>query len=57
MTCDLAFGCVCTTLEEQDACQHYCEYYQCEAYDDRDGPFCEGCGCCAECCNCAVTVL
>ena len=29
----------------------------CEACDNTDEgfPFCEGCGCCFECCNCADT--
>ena len=28
---------------------------QCEACDDTEGPFCEGCDCCTDCCNCTPT--
>lgn len=28
---------------------------ECEACEDREGPFCDGCGCCYECCNCRDT--
>lgn len=31
------------------------DFGKCEACDDEEGPFCEGCACCADCCNCTPT--